>query len=404
MTPRALVAEHGSPLWLVDLDRVRRNVRTFRAAWEQHWPAVEVAYSYKTNRLPAILLAALDEGATPEVVADGEYLLARRVIGAPGEAIVVNGPAKPDRLLVRAGEDGALVIADSADELHRAAAAGVRRVGLRVRTPGVGDEQSRFGIPAAEVPDAARLARALGLELEALGAHAVSTGLRGGAAADRSLAAAVTVEWPPAGPERHVATARVLAQLARAVGVGTVDLGGGHPGAPGTAGHARAVCAALRDEGFAGRLLLEPGRAIVGDAVDLATTVVACKRLDDGTRCAIVDAGTNLLAGALWSWPRIETAEGGGAAAEPTLVTGPLCLNVDVLHPEARLPALAPGDLLLARGVGAYQQSQSTQFGEPRPAVVARDGGAWHLVARGESIESLTAGDLAASAAGAFIE
>jgi diaminopimelate decarboxylase len=123
MTPRELIDEHGSPLWLVDLDRVRRHVREFRATWERRFEEVDVAYSYKTNRLPAILLAVADEGAAPEVVSYAEYVLAREVVGAPGESIVVNGPAKPDRLLQRAGEDDALVIVDGADELRRAAAA-----------------------------------------------------------------------------------------------------------------------------------------------------------------------------------------------------------------------------------------------------------------------------------------
>jgi diaminopimelate decarboxylase len=403
MTPRELIDEHGSPLWLVDLDRVRRRVREFRASWEGRFAEVDVAYSYKTNRLPAILLAVADEGAAPEVVSYAEYVLAREVVGAPGEAIVVNGPAKPDRLLQRAGEDDALVIVDGADELRRAAAAGVRRVGLRVRVEGVGDDPSRFGIPANEVADAARAARWLGLDLEVLGAHVVSTGMRGGIAAHRSLAEVVTVAWPPDGSDRHARAAALLAELARAVDVDTIDLGGGHPAAPGLAEHADVVCAALRRGGFRGRLLLEPGRAIVADAVDLATTVVAVKRLEDGTRCAIVDAGTNLLPGALWSWPRIEAAEGPGTDLDTTLVTGPLCLNVDVLHPEAMLPALRPGSLLLVRSVGAYQQSQSTQFGDLRPAAVGRDGARWSLVASGESISSLIAGDLAGSA-GAFIE
>src|SRR4029079_18116100 len=223
MTARELVPAHRSPLWLVDLDRVRRRVREFRAAWERHVPDVEVAYSYKTNRLPAILLAVADEGAAPEVVGHAEYLLARDVVGAPGDTIVVNGPAKPDRLRERAGEDGALVVVDDAAELRRAAAAGVRRVGVRVRTPGVGEEPSRFGIPPADVPDAVRAARALGLAVELLGAHTVATGFRGGVAPERSLASAVTVAWPPSGPERHVAAARALAELARATGVEAVD-------------------------------------------------------------------------------------------------------------------------------------------------------------------------------------
>jgi len=54
-------------------------------------------------------------------------------------------------------------------------------------------------------------------------------------------------------------------------------------------------------------------------------------------------------------------------------VTGPLCLNVDVLHPRAELPAVAPGARLVARSVGAYQQVAATQFGEVPPAVAVRD-------------------------------
>jgi hypothetical protein len=73
-------------------------------------------------------------------------------------------------------------------------------------------------------------------------------------------------------------------------------------------------------------------------------------------------------------------------------------LNIDVLSPDAPLPELRAGDLLVARDVGAYQQAQSTQFGDLRPAVVAREDGRWRLVARGESIDDITAADLAASA------
>jgi hypothetical protein len=53
------------------------------------------------------------------------------------------------------------------------------------------------------------------------------------------------------------------------------------------------------------------------------------------------------------------------------------------------LPALRPGSLLLVRSVGAYQQSQSTQFGDLRPAVVARDGGTWRLHRRREELSDL---------------
>jgi diaminopimelate decarboxylase len=391
----ALVAEHGSPLWLVDLDRVRERLAAFRGAWTAAWPQVEIAYSYKTNRLPAILRTLADAGAAPEVVSGAEYALARDVVGAPGADIVVNGPAKPSALLSRAAADGALVVADSAEELDRFRAAGIRRAGLRVALPGVGAGATRFGIPQRDVLAAAARARDLGLELELLSVHLVSTGFTRPLEEGMRLGEVVTVEWPRP-PDEHAAAADVLAALARELGVEALDLGGGHPAAPGVHAHAHDVAAAIRAHGFTGRLIVEPGRAVVADAVDLALSVAAVKRLEDGATCVVTDAGTNLLPGALWSWPRLEPVGHGhdGAEAEPTLVTGPLCLNVDVLHPAAALPPLRAGDLLLARAVGAYQQAQSTQFGELRPAVVGRENGGWRALMRRESVEDLIAGDL----------
>jgi hypothetical protein len=70
-------------------------------------------------------------------------------------------------------------------------------------------------------------------------------------------------------------------------------------------------------------------------------------------------------------------------------ITGPLCLNVDVLRPGDELPELAPAAVLLARGVGAYHQAASTQFGEPHPAVFARDRGRWRVARTAETVEDL---------------
>ena len=399
MTVEQLMAEHGSPLWLVDLDRVRARLREFRAAWTQAWPETEVAYSYKTNRLPAILRALAAEGAGHEVVCEAEYAMARDAIGAAGPDVIVNGPVKSDALLERAAGDGALVVVDSEPELERAARAGVERVGLRVALPGIGVEPTRFGIAPARVPAAAARARALGLDLEALSAHLVSTGFERPLAGAARLGAAITVQWPPP-PARHAQAAERLAGLAVGLGVAAIDLGGGFPAAPAVAAHAGAVARALRAGGFTGRLILEPGRALVTDAVALAFTVAAIKRLDDGARCVVVDAGTNLLPATLWSWPRIETAGAPDGPATPALVSGPLCLNVDVLHPAAPLPELERGDALLVRDAGAYQQAQSTRFGDLQPAVLAHDDGRWRLCRRRETLDDLLAGDVDMALAG----
>ena len=385
MSIAALVAEHGSPLWLADVDRARERLAGFRAAWADAWADSDVSYSYKTNRTTAFLRAFADDGAGAEVVCAAEYALARDVVGVEGARITVNGPAKPDALLRRAAADGALVIADSAPELERLALAGVARAGLRVGLPGPEGHPSRFGIAPAQIAAAGHRAAQLGLTLEVLSVHLVSTDFT--AAVGGTLAANVRVGWakPPA---VHAQAAATLAQLAGELGVTTIDLGGGFPAAPAVGAHAAAVADALHAAGFSGRVMLEPGRALVADAVDLACTVVAVKTLADGSDCAVADAGTDLLPGALWAWPRLE-ALAPRAGGTPTLVAGPLCLNNDVVSPAAELGELAVGDVLLAREVGAYQQVQSTQFGDLRPAIVARDGGTWRLHRRREEISDL---------------
>jgi diaminopimelate decarboxylase len=386
----ALLSEHGSPLWLVDVDRVRERLAGFREAWAAAWPAVEVAYSYKTNRTTALLRALAAEGAGAEVVCAAEYALARDVVGVPGDRVTVNGPHKPDALLDRAAADGALVVADSPAELDRIALAGVARAGLRVGLAGSGGTPSRFGIEPEAIPAAARRLRELGVEVEVLHVHLVSTDFAVPLSSAGTLGHTVRVGWakPPA---VHADAARLLARLARELGIGAVDLGGGLPAAPAVGRHAAAVASALREADFDGRLMLEPGRALVADAVDLACTVVAVKELPGGGPCAVLDAGTNLLPGALWGWPRFEALapRHEGAASAPVLLSGPLCLNVDVVHPAATVGAIAPGDVLVAREVGAYQQVQSTQFGDVRPAVAVREGGRWRLHRRREELADL---------------
>jgi diaminopimelate decarboxylase len=393
-----LLAEHGSPLWLANLDVVRDRSRAFASAWRSAWPDVEIAYSYKANRLPAILRALGEEGVGQQVACEAEYRLARSVAEASGRSIVVQGPAKAPELLERAAADGALVVADSLAELRRLAAAGVTRVGVRVSLPGVGHGTSHFGVPMSEVPMAPRHAAAVGLRIEALAVHLVSAGFDTPLSAEARLASHLVVRWPQP-PDRFATAARMLAGLAGRMGVPVIDVGGGFPPAPREALYARAIAGAIGGAGFEGRVLVEPGRALVADAVDLACTVTAVKRLADRRRCVVLDAGMNLLPGTLFAWPQIEAPGVTDPAAAPALVTGPLCTNVDVLHPAANLGAVSEGDAVVIRSVGAYQQSQSTQFGDLRPAVVARDDGHWQLCSRRERVEDLVATDLGADVA-----
>ena len=388
-----LLSEHGSPLWLANLDVVRDRLRSFTAAWDNVWPEVEVAYSYQANRLPAILRTLAAAGAGHQVACEAEYDLARTVARAPGKRIVVQGPYKSVDLLDSAARDGALVVADGEDDLRRATAAGVRRLGLRVETGAVGHGPSQYGVPDAKVTAVHRDAAARGLRLEALAFNLPITGFERPLSQVRQFIEDVVTRWPQP-PERFAAATRLVASLAVRLGVPVVDIGGGLPPAPDEQVYARTIAGALGAVGFEGRLLAEPGRAIVGEAVELACTVRAVKRLSDGTRCVVVDAGTDLLPGAHWRWPHVDAPHATGPSAGPALIAGALCSHLEILHPRVELPAIAEGEVLLIRRVGAYNQSQSTQSGDLRPAVIARDRGEWRPCERRETIEDLIATDL----------
>ena len=81
------------------------------------------------------------------------------------------------------------------------------------------------------------------------------------------------------------------------------------------------------------------------------------------------------------------------------MVCGPLCLNIDILHPAADLPDVEPGDLIIIEGVGAYAQSHATQFGDARPAVTARRDGRWTLARRREELSDLIGPEMPAGIA-----
>ena len=359
MTSAELMAEHGSPLWLVDLDRVRARLREFRAR-------VDARVARRRGRLLLQDQPAAGHPARAGRRGRGARGRLRGRVRA-GARRHRRGGARRDRqrpgqarcaARARGGRRRAGRRRLRARARARPRAPASSASGLRVALPGIGVEPTRFGIAPGAVPEAAARARALGLELEALSAHLVSTGF------DRPLVGRAA---PRRGDHRAVAARarRPRARRPRAwrgwpstLGVAAVDLGGGFPAAPAVAAHAAAVADALRASGFAGRLILEPGRALVTDAVALAFSVVAVKELDDGTRCVVVDAGTNLLPGALWSWPRDR-----GASARDERPTSPGARQRAAV-PERRRPA--PGGRAARRGSRATRCSCAT------PAPISR--------------------------------
>ena len=116
--------------------------------------------------------------------------------------------------------------------------------------------------------------------------------------------------------------------------------------------------------------MLETGRALIDEAGFLVTTIEAAKRLSDGTRAYVADAGVNLLFTTFWYKLAVELDREVPGMGEHSVVYGPLCMNLDCVDEGLSLPPLRRGHRLVLSPVGAYNVTQWMQFISYRPNVV----------------------------------
>ena len=389
IAPADLAERFGTPLYVYDLDIIDRQVASLRAALPD---GVDLAYAVKANPALAVVAHLGRAGLGADVASGGELATVLRA-GIPPDRIVMTGPGKRDVELAAAVDAGIrAVTVESPGELGRlesiARAAGRRQaLMLRMSVSGagshervrlVGDEGAgKFGMDAADLAGAAhRASRSDHLEL--VGLHAFG--------ASNVLDASVLVE--------HVATTAARArQLAREVGVPLriVDAGGGL-GVPyqpdesplavdGLGGGIADVVAGWADDPWLAdaRLLLEPGRFLVGPAGAYLARVVDTKTVD-GRLVAILDGGIHHVLRPALVRQEHQVRAFAGPGRQPTgpvTLAGPLCSGLDVLARDVILPRPEVGDLIAVMDVGAYGFTESMPFflSHPMPAeVIVRAG------------------------------
>lgn len=377
----SLVEQYGSPLFILSERRLRDNARRLLRSFRTRYPKVRYGWSYKTNYLNAVCSTLHQEGAWAEVVSDFEYDKAR-ALGVPGSRIIFNGPYKPRKSLERAVAEGALIHLDNLDELFllEDVARQARKtvpVALRLNfDTGYTDAWSRFGfnVESGAAHDAARRLAAGGvLRLNGLHSHIGTFVLD-----PRAYAAQIKI----------MATFMDFAERETGARIEYLDIGGGFASrnalqglylppdqaVPSIEQYAETISAAMM-EAVKGRkewpwLILETGRAVVDDAESLVASVVGSKRLPDGRRSLVLDAGVNLLFTAYWYNHECQPTRAIDGIPEETVLYGPLCMNIDVMRSSVWLPPLDIGDSLLFSPVGAYNNTQWQQFIQYRPSVV----------------------------------
>ena len=379
-----LAAEHGTPLLVYCEETIREQARAYRDAA----PGALVVYGTKAFANVELLRVLADEGVGADVSTLGELAFARAA-GIDGDRLIFHGNNKNDEELRAAAAADAIVVLDVAEEVERAAEAGVRRVLVRL-TPGVeaathesiqtAHASSKFGLSFESAAGAVDAARNRGLDV--LGVH-----VHIGSQLARIDESAVAVE-------RVVEFCEGLGWSPK-----LVDVGGGlavrhnHEEAPPSVAEFVAPLARIVRERFPeSQLVLEPGRSLVGRAGVTLYRVGAAKE-SGGVHWIAIDGGMSDNPRPQLYGARYEAllANRAGELADGVFrVAGKHCESGDVLIEAAELPHPRRGDLLAVPATGAYTLAMgSTYNGVPRPAVVLVGDGRARLVRRRESTDDL---------------
>jgi diaminopimelate decarboxylase len=390
-----LAAQHGTPLYVYSAATIAARYRAVDDAFRSYPHAIH--YALKANSTLAIARLLRTLGAHADANSGGEIDVALRAGFIPPQ-IVFTGVGKTDAELAQAIDLGVKTInAESAGELERIdRIAGERqtraRVALRVN-PNIdakshphistGLKTNKFGIPIADVRGLCRTFRDRDA-IAVVGLH-IHVGSQ-----------IVDLE-----PLRRAAAALVpLARELRDDGITIdhLDLGGGlgisYEGqrVPCATDYADALLPIVRDSGLA--IILEPGRAIVGPAGALVTSVVDVKPQAGGKQFVILDAGmTELIRPMLYgAYHRIELIDSASRPGVVCDVVGPLCESSDTLGTDRTLPEPKVGDLMAVLDAGAYASVMASNYNRrPMPAEVMVENRSAAVIRRRQTIEDLVA-------------
>ncbi len=396
-----LVREHGTPAYVYAEDDIRARARRFTAALAERTDDFEVLFASKSLPATAAYAVAAEEGLSVDVASGGELHMALAG-GFDPSRIHMHGNNKTEAELTYAFDAGVgHLILDSFDEIERADRLLDRpqRVLLRI-TPGIqasthsyiqtGQEDSKFGFGLADglAERAVKVVReSRNLELVGLHAHIGSQ----------------IYELEP-----FAKAIEVLADFTRAIefepemlniggGLGIAYLSGDSP--PSIEDYVAVKVDGVRKVfDPAPKILIEPGRSLVGNAGVTAYRVGTVKEIPGVRTYVAVDGGMSdnlrpMLYGARYEALIADRA----AQAADTLVTiaGMHCESGDVLIRDTEIAAPRVGDVLVTPATGAYGHSMASNYnGVPRPPVIfCRDGEA-RVVVRRESWDDLLGRDV----------
>jgi len=405
-----LAKEFGTPLYVLDEKDIRSQCQAYKALFKSKYPNSDIVYASKALSAVGLLKVIADEGLGVDVSSGGELYTALKAGVSPGK-IYFHGNNKSaheirEGLSVSVGR----FVIDNFDELENLDKLSVKmgkkaHVLIRIN-PGVaahtheairtGQTDSKFGISKAKVLDAVKLIKGTrNLSFEGLHAHIGSQ------------------IFDVSGYQAEIdVLAKVAKEIKEKLGVETNELNiGGGIGIAYVDGDsplkledfAKAITKRVKEKVAEyklrmPKLVLEPGRSIVGKAGVTLYTVGHIKEIAGIRKYVIIDGGMAdnprpMLYGAKYEFVAADNMK--AARTEKFTVAGRFCESGDVLAKDVKLPKIRKGDLLGVLCTGAYNYSMASNYNRvPRPAMVMVNEGRAKLMVRRESYKDVTTCDI----------
>lgn len=354
-----------TPFFLIQSKDLDENVTDFRSALDLLWPNSIIAYSVKTNSLPWILEWMNRHGVYAECVSDEEYELAQ-LAGFSEHNIVFNGPIKSRKKVLEAFEGNSYINIDSESEVGLFSQVecndhvGIRiNVDTRIFDPadvGYVEDGFRFGFSDLN-GELERVIRQLGNKKLGLHMHV------------NSITRSVNV---------YKAIAAYTAGIIRKYELAPsyIDIGGGFfGGVPGKAKPTDYISAIKAEfetviNTDTTKLIIEPGSALIGSAMDLYTKVLDVK--DTGHARIVTTDGSRIYIDPLWKKTKYKySIVSDGSAFSRQVICGYTCMDHDRLMILKDEPELRIGDYIVYHKVGNYTATFGGLFIRPFPDIYA---------------------------------
>ena len=406
-----LADEYGTSLYVLDEATLRNRCRSFVREFQQRYSNSQVVYASKAYINPALAKLFQEEGLGLDVVSGGELAIAQSV-DFPLEQVYFHGNNKtPDELVQAVESNIGRIVVDSFHELdllNRIAgdAGKVQEVLVRVSpgvdphthvhtTTGILDSKFGFSIQTGHAAEAVRQAVAAeNLDLKGLHFHLGSP----------------IFELEPYGVATEVVL-RFAADL-REEGLEMEEFspGGGFAIAytrdqdpPGIGEYADTIVSALTSYcdslGLPSpRLIIEPGRSIIGPAGVAVYRIGAIKDIPGVRKYVSVDGGMgDNIRPALYQaiYEVVVANKASQDPAETVTIAGKYCESGDILASDIMLPVVESGDVLAIPAAGAYCPSMASNYNlNPRPPIVLVKDGKSRLIRRRESFQDMMIADV----------